>query len=126
MSRAGERGFTLPEVIIAIVLLTVGVMALAGTSAMVTRMVGRGGRTTQVGQVMATRAEWLRRVASTTTPCTSTDFKSDSATTSQVKEKWELLAAAGTGSARTFRMSFSYRNPRQIVADTFLLTLLCK
>ncbi len=126
MSPSPQRGFTLPEVIIAIVLLTVGVMALAGTSAMVTRMVGGGGRSTVVGQVMTTRAEWLRQIASTTPPCTSASFASGNAITSGVAEKWELLPAVGTGLSRTFRLSFAYRNPRAIIADTFNISFLCK
>jgi prepilin-type N-terminal cleavage/methylation domain-containing protein len=42
MSQSRERGFTIAEVMIAVVLLSFGVMALVGSSAMVTRMIGKG------------------------------------------------------------------------------------
>ena len=35
-----ERGFTIIEVMLAVVLLTIGAMALVGSSALVTRMIG--------------------------------------------------------------------------------------
>ena len=42
MVHRSEPGFTLVEVAIALVVLAVGVLALAGSSAMVTRMIGHG------------------------------------------------------------------------------------
>jgi len=43
MSRTSERGFTLIEIMLAVVVLSVGVMALVRSSALATRMIGRGG-----------------------------------------------------------------------------------
>ncbi len=122
-----QRGFTLAEVMIAVVLLGVGVMALAGSSAMVTRMVGRGGQSTLVGQVLSSRAERLRQIAAETTPpCGSANFASGNAVTSGITERWELLPAVGTGTSRQFRMTFTYKTPRGQRADTVLATVLCK
>ena len=42
MSVRTRRGFTLIEVMLSVVLLTVGVMALVSSSAMTARMIGRG------------------------------------------------------------------------------------
>jgi prepilin-type N-terminal cleavage/methylation domain-containing protein len=42
--RASEGGFTLVEVIIAIIVLTVGLLGLMSTAALVTRMIARGQR----------------------------------------------------------------------------------
>jgi len=38
----GSQGFTIVEVIIAIVVLTIGLLALMSSSALVTRMIARG------------------------------------------------------------------------------------
>jgi prepilin-type N-terminal cleavage/methylation domain-containing protein len=40
--RVNEGGFTVIEVIVAVLVLTIGVTALVGSSALVTRQVGRG------------------------------------------------------------------------------------
>jgi Tfp pilus assembly protein PilV len=131
MSAQQEKGFTIVEVMLAMIFLTVGVMAMVGSSAMATRMIGKGRQSTLVGQVAAARAEWLRQVArSTATPCTSLAFKSDSAVTGTppVTEKWVLepVAAGASGNSRTFTMSFRYRIPRGVRADTFTTSVLCK
>jgi Tfp pilus assembly protein PilV len=128
MSGQREKGFTIVEVVVAVLLLTTGVMALVGSSAMVTRMIGRGRESTLVGQVATTRAERLRQVASSTAvPCTAPAFKSDSAAAaSGIAEKWVLLPAIGAGVTRTFRMTFTYRVPRGSRTDTMLTTVLCK
>ena len=41
------RGFTIIEVLVAVLVLTVGVTALVGSAGIVTRMIGQGKRTTQ-------------------------------------------------------------------------------
>lgn len=55
-----ERGFTLVEVIIAIVVLTVGLLGLASTAALVTRMIARGQRSAVAATYAARRMEQLR------------------------------------------------------------------
>jgi prepilin-type N-terminal cleavage/methylation domain-containing protein len=55
-----ERGFTLVEIIIAIVVLTVGLLGLMVTSALVTRMIGRGQRSAVAATNVAQRLEQLR------------------------------------------------------------------
>src|SRR5690242_1880299 len=40
MSRRSEQGFTIIEIMLAVIVLSVGVMALVGSSALATRMVG--------------------------------------------------------------------------------------
>jgi prepilin-type N-terminal cleavage/methylation domain-containing protein len=128
MNQRSERGFTIIEIMLAVVVLTVGVMALVSSSALATRMIGRGGVSSQVTQVAAARAELLRTYAAQTSPgCTNANVKSDSATnaTTHITEKWELLGAAGDAT-RDVRMSFTYRTPSGIRADTMYITLYCK
>jgi Tfp pilus assembly protein PilV len=124
MSRSHERGFTIAEVMIAVVLLSFGVMALVGSSAMVTRMIGKGRQSTVTGQVATTQVETLRALAAgTSPPCTSASFKTDSVTANGIKTKWDVPA---NGTARTVVLSVSYSTPRGMVRDTLRTTILCR
>ena len=58
-----QRGFTIIEIIIAIIVLTVGVMGLATTAALVTRMIARGQRSAMAATYAAQRMEQLRPAA---------------------------------------------------------------
>ncbi len=58
-----RRGFTIIEIIIAIIVLTVGVMGLATTAALVTRMIARGQRSAMAATYAAQRMEQLRPAA---------------------------------------------------------------
>jgi prepilin-type N-terminal cleavage/methylation domain-containing protein len=126
MSAPREQGFTLVEVMFAVVMLGVGVMALVGTSAMVTRMIGRGRESTQVGQVATARSEWLRQIAAATAPpCGSPLLKDSTKAGTGITEQWQVLGAAGDRT-RDVRMMYSYKVPRGTRTDTMTLTLLCK
>ena len=55
-----ERGFTIIEIIVAIVVLTVGLLGLVTTAALVTRMIGRGQRSAVAATFASQRMERLR------------------------------------------------------------------
>jgi prepilin-type N-terminal cleavage/methylation domain-containing protein len=55
-----RAGFTLVEVLVALVLLSVGLVALLGTSGFVTRLIGDGARLSRVAGVVSERFELLR------------------------------------------------------------------
>ncbi len=55
-----ERGFTIVEVIVAIIVLTVGLLGLVASSALVTRMIARGQRSNNAATFAARRLEILR------------------------------------------------------------------
>ena len=57
---ANRGGFTIVEIIIAILVLTVGVLGLATTAALVTRMIGRGQRASAAAGFAQRRLERLR------------------------------------------------------------------
>ena len=110
MSRS-DSGFSLVEVLVAIVVLAVGVIALAGSSAMVTRMIGRGKVETQVAQAAARRVEALRLTAYSTTPrCTAGAFASGGpVTTNGLTESWTVPPV---GKVRNVQVNVTYRTAR--------------
>jgi len=55
-----KRGFTIIEVLVAVLVLTVGVLALVGTAGLVTRMVAQGHIDTEASALAAQRFEILR------------------------------------------------------------------
>jgi prepilin-type N-terminal cleavage/methylation domain-containing protein len=125
MSMKRQRGFTIVEVMVAIVLLTLGVMALVGSSAMVSRMIGRGRESTVAVQVASARLERLRRIAASSTPhCVSPGFVSDSARTAGITEQW-TVESPGSGLTRSVSVVVQYRSPRGILYDTLRTIVLC-
>src|SRR3989442_13616219 len=58
-----QSGFTIIEIIIAIMVLTVGLLALVTTAALVTRMIARGQRSAVASMFAPQRAEQLRPAA---------------------------------------------------------------
>ena len=61
-----QRGFTLIEVMIAIIVLTVGLLRMVTTAALVTRMIGRGQRSAEATAFAARRLERMRVAACVT------------------------------------------------------------
>ena len=106
-----DSGFTLVEVLVAIVVLAVGVIALAGSTAMVTRMIGRGKVETRVAQRASRRLEALRLSAASTTPrCTTPTFASGGPVASDgLTESWIVPAA---GKVRSVQVTVTYRTAR--------------
>ena len=60
MPAGDRRGFTLVELIVAIVILSVGVLGLASTAAVVTRQIGGGAQQSRAAAVAQARFESLR------------------------------------------------------------------
>jgi prepilin-type N-terminal cleavage/methylation domain-containing protein len=126
MSQRSERGFTIIEILLAVVVLSVGVMALVGSSALATRMIGRGRTSSQVTQVALARAELLRAYAAQTSPgCTNANVASGNATTAGITEAWTLGGAAGDAT-RPVTMTFTYAVPKGTRTETMVITLYCK
>lgn len=123
MSTRNRRGFTIIEVMLAVVMLTVGVMALASGSASVSRMIGRGRTDTMAADVLTSRSDQLRRIAaSTNPPCTA--LTNGNAVTQGITEQWTLQGAVG-GVSQQVRLIVSYRTARRARADTTVITLYC-
>jgi prepilin-type N-terminal cleavage/methylation domain-containing protein len=119
MKRCG-LGFTLIEVLLALVVLGIGILALTGSSAIVTRMIGRGKVETQAALAASRRLEILRLAAGASNPrCRSAIFASGGpVTTSRLTESW---AVASVGSPRRVRVTVTYltvRGGRSAVLET--------
>jgi prepilin-type N-terminal cleavage/methylation domain-containing protein len=104
-------GLTLVEVLIAIVVLGIGIAALASTSGMVTRMIGRGKVETRAAQAASSRMESLRLAAYGTTPrCTSPSFASGGPVLSgAMTESWQVPPS---GKRRRIRVTVTYLTVR--------------
>jgi Tfp pilus assembly protein PilV len=121
---ASRSGFTIVEAVIALVVLSVGILALVGSAALTSRMVGWGRHSTRVGQIASARIEWLQHVAaSTVPPCTGVEWRSDSAVGSGFTEHWDILDAAGL--ARRARIILSTRYPTRTSSDTIVTGVRC-
>jgi hypothetical protein len=121
---ASRSGFTIAEAVVALVVLSVGVLALVGSAALTSRMVGRGLHSTRTGQVAAARIERLRQIAfSTVPPCTGAEWRNDSAGGAGLTESWQILDPAGP--ARRVRIVLRSRHPSGSSTDTVVTGFLC-
>ena len=119
-----RTGFTLVEVLVAAVVLVTGILALAGSAALTSRMVGRGGLSTRIALAATGRIDDLRRVASSTVPaCTSPEWRNDSAGGPAFAERWEILDAFGP--ARRVQVVVRARHPSGVSSDTVVAGILC-
>jgi len=122
MSVSGRRdGFTLIEVLIAIGILSVGILALLQTAASITVMLRDGRLRTMASAVAASRLDNLRLAAASTTP-TCAALTSGSATSLNLAETWTV---AGTGRSRTVTATVTVSNGSRNLGMTVRGTLLC-
>ena len=115
-------GFTLIEVLVAVLVLAVGVVALASTSATVSRMIGLGKIETRAAQAASRRMETLRLAAYATSPrCTDPGFASGGPVLSGgMTESWLVPP---TGRVRKVRVTVTYltvRGSREAALETAL------
>ena len=121
---AKQSGFTLIEVMAAVVILSVGLLALAGSTANVSRMVGYGKWATVASQVATRRLENIRQVAYSTDPaCTSSALVGGTATFgSGVSETWSV---SGSGNTRQILVAVTYARAGRSATDTVSTLLRC-
>lgn len=120
--RRQTAGVTLVEVLIAIAVLGVGILGLTGSSALVTRMIGRGKVETRAAVRAARRVELLRTAAASTTPhCMAPELSNGGPVFSDaLSESWMVTPS---GSVRRIRVTVSYltiRGPRSAVLETVI------
>lgn len=84
----GARGgFTLIELVVAIIILTIGILGLAGTSAVITRQMGGGAKQTLAATIAQSRIETVRSQDCQTLVAT----KGGPVVTSGLRETWEIV-----------------------------------
>jgi len=112
----GERGFSLVEVVVAILILTVGVLGLAASAGTITRLTAEGGRAGGAAAVAEARFETLRG-----TPCAS--LASGSATSGKYTEAWRVITESTL--LRTVIVSVSYNTGRATRTVDFTSQISC-
>lgn len=115
-----ERGFTIVEVLMAIVVLTVGLLGLASTAGFVTRMTGQGNRYTLAATLASRRLELLRADG-----CSA--MAGGSSATGRFTVSW-TVTTLNTGSQRTAKqVAVTVTSPTSsgTRADSFTGTILC-
>jgi prepilin-type N-terminal cleavage/methylation domain-containing protein len=117
-----RSGFTLIEVLVAVTILSVGVMAMAGSAAAVTRMIGRGKLDTRASQLATTQMDSLRRVALFTTPRCTALASGGPATSRHVTLAW-TVTVSGTG--RNVSVRATYATARGSHTDTLTTYIEC-
>ncbi|HET8624763.1 MAG TPA: prepilin-type N-terminal cleavage/methylation domain-containing protein [Gemmatimonadales bacterium] len=109
MKQRTESGFTILEVMIAVVILGIGIIALVGTSVFVTRQIGKSRLMTIANEVATRRLEQLKLAAvpvGAAAACTSGNFASGGPVSSRgVTESWNVDNA---GTLRTATVTVTY------------------
>lgn len=109
------KGFSLVELMVAMMILTVGVLGLAASARYVTSMTGQGGRYGGSSSVANARLEQLRATSCAT-------LAAGSAETGKYSEAWTVTAS---GQLRTVTETVSYNNGRARRSDVFATTISC-
>jgi prepilin-type N-terminal cleavage/methylation domain-containing protein len=118
LPRASTRGgFSLVEMIVAIVLLSVGLLALAGTTGAVTDLMVDGARQTEAGSIAQRRFETLQGTA-----CTS--IAGGSATTGVFGESWTVTNVGST--SKRVSLTVTYTQYGSSKSQTFNTVIRCK
>lgn len=122
--RHTRSGFTLVEVLVAITILTIGVVAMAGSAAAVTRMIGRGKIDTRAAQFATLKVDSLRVAAYATTPRCAALVNGGPVTTDNVTLSWGVLVNPN-GTGRDVSVSASYRTVRGARAEVLTTYIEC-
>ncbi len=110
-----NRGFSLVEVIVAMTILVTGVLALAASSAAVTRMTASGALQAEASLVVSSRFERLRALG-------CSQLAGGTATTGSYAETWSVTS---TGDMRTVSLIVSYNTGRRTRSDTLTMNMSC-
>lgn len=125
-SRRG--GFTIVEVLIAVVVLSIGVLAMASSVGTINRMMANGKRKSQSYSIASRAIDSVRRVAGSTTPkCTAvTNGTTTLANNSPYGTAFtRTLIVSNDGSNRTVEVRTAYRIGPYPKGDTIIATLSC-
>ena len=118
-----RRGFTLVELMVAIMLLSVGMLALASSSAVLIRQMAESGTMSVASAVAQTRIEKVRTLAAT---CTAGAAATSTATTRGVNESWTVtpFVTANTRAAQV-SVTVTYSTKRGNRSQTYISMVPC-
>jgi type IV pilus modification protein PilV len=122
MSR-NRRGFTIVETLVAVIILSIGVLALASTVGGITRMMSSGQQKTRAATVAASILDSLRNKAYSSIPKCSGLINGSKTTGlygSMYASTWTI---SGAGTSRDVRIEVSYRVGPRAQGDTLLSTI---
>ncbi|MBI2537356.1 MAG: prepilin-type N-terminal cleavage/methylation domain-containing protein [Gemmatimonadetes bacterium] len=111
------KGMTLIEVLLAVVVLSTGVLAAASAAAVVANLVAQGRRATQAATLAAERLETLR-----SQPCAS--LSGGTALLGDYQVTW-TVASTLNGRGRRVLVTLAWPTARAVHAETFASTFAC-
>jgi prepilin-type N-terminal cleavage/methylation domain-containing protein len=117
-----QRGFTIIEILVAITILSVGLLSLAAGSGAVYRMLGQGKRATRAGAMALGRMEILRRTANSTNPRCTSLASGTASYAGSVSESWTV---SGSGNLRSVTVRVTYPTNRGTTADSLSTIIGC-
>lgn len=125
MTRRPDEGFSLIEVLVAVVILSIGTLMLAGGSVFVTRDLVRSRQSTAAASMAQAKLDELRARAASVSGCGSSQFTSSTSTVtySGVSMRWIVPTS---GANRTVQVITSYSLGRgRTKADTLAVNIAC-
>lgn len=126
--RTDKGGFTIPEVLIAVLILTVGILAMMGTSTAVQRLISRARRTTLATQVAEGVMDSLRLKANENLQaCTGLVANGTGYTFQGITVTWGVDSRISVGNvgARTIRVVAVYPSMGRTMTDTLTSIFKC-
>lgn len=122
MSR-DRKGFTIVETLVAVIILSIGVLALATTVGGITRMMSSGQQKTRAATVAASILDSLRNQAYSSIPKCS-GLSNGSKTTGLYGTRYaSTWTITGAGTSRAVSIQVSYRVGPRVLGDTLLSTI---
>lgn len=124
----GNKGFTVTEVMVAVMILTVGILAMMGTSAAATKLLSRGRRVTIATQVAESVMDSLRLKSNEDlVTCTDLDANSTGYTKQGIHVTWEIGARTTVGQTgvRTVTVLVTYAGNQASTVDTLISMFKC-
>jgi prepilin-type N-terminal cleavage/methylation domain-containing protein len=121
--RQRRSGFTIVEVLIAIVMLSVGLLVLAGGAGGVTRMLVHAERKTRSFAVASSLMDSLRNVAKGS--CTALAASGSGTNPGGLAKSWTVTNAGTTGASHVVTIIMAYQVGTRPLRDTLVSTIYC-